>query len=134
MKRAEQERYLFNYSAALLKVFDKVYRLDYSTGMAEVLHTYGTDDMQIHEKYYFLDFFDRFADDIKFSNGKKVSEFIKDKELLDKKLDKSKNGSYRVNYKVKNAPGGIKEVSALIFKVELQDGQEEYLLCIKTHL
>lgn len=133
MKKAEQERYLFDYSAALVKVFDKVYRLDYTNGMAEVLHTCGTDDMQVHEKYYFLDFFDRFAEDIKFSNGKKVREFIKDKELLDRKLEKSKNGSYRVNYQVTNDAIEVKEVSALFFKVELQRGREEYLLCIKTH-
>ena len=134
MKKAEQERYFSNYSAALLKVFDKVYRLDYSTGMAEVLHAGGKDEMKAHEKYYFLDFFDRFEKYLIFSNGKKVVELIKDKDLLDKKLEKSKSGTYTVNYKVENAEVKVKEVSALFFKVELQDGQPEYLCCIKTHI
>ena len=61
-------------------------------------------------------------------------ELINDKDLLDKKLEKSKSGTYTVNYKVENAEVKVKEVSALFFKVELQAGQPEYLCCIKTHI
>lgn len=134
LKKAEQERYFSNYSAALLKVFDKVYRLDYTTGMAEVLHAGGKDEMKTHESYYFLDFFDRFEAYLTFHNGKKVTELIKDKDLLDKKLEKSKSGTFTVHYKVENDEIKIKEVNALFFKVELQDGQTEYLCCIKTQV
>lgn len=133
IKKAEQERYLLDYSAALVKVFDKVYRLDYETGMAEVLHS-GESGMKVREKYYFLDFFERFADSIEWNNGKDVNDIIKNKNKLDKELQESKNGSFSVGYLVNNPKLNIKSVSALFFKVELQDGREEYLCCIKKEL
>ena len=39
IKKAEEEVYRNRYSKALFRVFDKVYRLDYDTGYAEVLHS-----------------------------------------------------------------------------------------------
>lgn len=134
IKKVEQENYLYDYSAALMKVFDKVYRLDYTTGMAEVLHTNGTDEMQVREKYYFIDFFDRFEEHIKIADGEKISDKIRTKEALDAELRKSKNGSFSVNYRVDVETVKVHEVSALFFKVELHDGREEYLCCLKTSI
>lgn len=131
LKRAEQDKYLHGYSEALIKIFDKVYRLDYSDGMAEVLHTSGTDKMEIGEKYYFTDFFDRFASHIEKSSGARAGEIIKNKDLLDKELDRSKNGSLSVSYQITDKKVGFCEISSLFFKVEPQPGRIEYLCCVK---
>lgn len=133
MKKLEEERYLFDYSAALLKVFDKVYRLDYTTGMGEVLHTTGGDEMQVRETYYFMDFFEKFADHIEWINCEPSGKIIGNKELLDKKLAESKNGSYSVSYKAHIKDGIEPVISALFFKVKIQSGTEEYLCCIKRN-
>ena len=53
---------------------------------------------------------------------------------MDKELRESKNGCFAMHYKVKNSELNIKEVSAMFFKVELQDGREEYLCCVKREL
>lgn len=131
LKRAEQEKYLHGYSEALIKMFDKVYRLDYSDGMVEVLHTNGEDKMKLGEKYYFIDFFDRFADDIETVTGRRAGEIVKNKSLLDKELSMSKNGSLSISYQVTNRAVGFCEISALFFKVEPQPGRIEYLCCVK---
>ena len=131
IKKAEQERYLLDYSAALLKIFDKVYRLDYSTGTVEVLHTSNNDFMQVQGKYYFIDFFDKFADSLQIQGGAKAVETIKSQEKLDQALEESKSGSFCFNYFVHHEKMDIREVHSTFFKVELHDGREEYLCCIK---
>lgn len=131
LKRAEQDKYLHGYSEALIKLFDKVYRLDYSDGMAEVLHTNGTDKMKIGEKYYFVDFFDRFASHIEKVSGTRAGEIIKHKELLDKEMDMSKNGCLSISYQITDRKVGFCEISSLFFKVEPQPGRIEYLCCVK---
>lgn len=133
IKKAEQDKYLLDYSAALVKVFDKVYRMDYDTGRVEVLHS-NENTMKINERYYFRNFFEKFHNDIEWNEGRNAAYIINSKELLDKELQKSKSGSYAVSYKVKKADLNIKEVSALFFKVELQDGREEYICCIKKEI
>lgn len=130
IKKAEQDKYLLDYSAALVKVFDKVYRMDYDTGRVEVLHS-SEDTMKVKEKYYFRNFFEKFHNSIEWDENRNVASIINNRELLDEELKKSKNGSFAVHYKVKNSELKIKEVSAMFFKVELQDGREEYLCCIK---
>lgn len=134
IKKIEQERYLIDYSEALLKVFDKVYRLDYATGLAEVLHTCGADQMKIGQKYHFIDFFERFSDDIVLENKKNPADIVKDKNLLDKELEKSPNGSYAVNYEITKGNTDIAGVSALFFKVKMPKGTYEYICCIKRRM
>lgn len=133
MKKLEEERYLFDYSAALMKVFDKVYRLDYDTGMGEVLHTSGGDLMLVREAYYFKDFFEKFADHIEWIDCEPSGEIIRDKALLDKKLAESSNGSYSISYRAHIKDGMEPVISALFFKVKVQSGAEEYLCCIKRN-
>ena len=131
LKKAEQERYRFGYCEALFKVFDKVYSLDYSDGMAEVLYTSGEDKMQVGEKYYFKDFFDRFQADIETVTGKHADEILKHKELVDEEIRMSKNGSFSVSYQIINKEVGVSEITSLFFKVEICPGKEEYLCCVK---
>lgn len=130
IKKAEQERDLLDYSAALVKVFDKVYRLDYENGMAEVLHSRER-EMKVKDKYYFLDFFERFAGKIQMNTGKDVNAIVKDKKRLDQELEESKNGCFTFDYMVNSRELNIKGVTAFFFKVELRSGREEYICCIK---
>lgn len=134
MKKLEKERYLFDYSAALLKVFDKVYRLDYETGMAEVLHTSGSGYMQVGDKYAFLSFFHKYEDSIRWVDcSKEVVGIIENKTLLDAELEKSANGSYSISYQC--TIGEIEErINVLFFKVEPQANEVTYLCCIKANV
>lgn len=132
IKQAEQERYVRDYSEALLKIFDKVYKLDYDTGMAEVLHTRNNDSMKRMEKYYFKDFFSRFGSNIETNSEYDLSDVLNDKELLNNLIENSKNGSYKVSY-VATLPGNIqKEVNALFFKADLNSGGEDIISCINV--
>ena len=125
LKKAEQERYLTAYSSALLKVFDKVYRLDYENGMAEVLHTNRSDDMKIKEHYYFRDFFQRFSKMISVTNGAEADAFqvLESKDVLDQRLAESDNGCYELTYHFTPPRGKTQTISALIFKIELEANQ-----------
>ena len=136
LKKAEQERYLTAYSSALLKVFDKVYRLDYENGMAEVLHTNRSDDMKIKEHYYFRDFFQRFSKMISVTNGAEADAFqvLESKDVLDQRLEESDNGCYELTYHFTPPRGKKQTISALIFKIELEANHEEYLCCMKKRL
>lgn len=136
LKKAEQERYLTAYSSALLKVFDKVYRLDYENGMAEVLHTNRSDDMKIKEHYYFRDFFQRFSKMISVTNGAEADAFqvLESKDVLDQRLAESDNGCYELTYHFTPPRGKTQTISALIFKIELEANHEEYLCCMKKRL
>ena len=124
-KKLEQERLLYQYSDALMKVFDKVYRLDFTAGKAEVLHTNESEKMKIQDKYDFLDFFDKYKDFIEFDDGQDIRKIIKSKELMDIALEKSTSGNYLVKYRVHSPETLIKRVSALLFKVLIQEGREE---------
>ena len=136
LKKAEQERYLTAYSSALLKVFDKVYRLDYENGMAEVLHTNRSDDMKIKEHYYFRDFFQRFSKMISVTNDAEADAFqvLESKDVLDQRLEESDNGCYELTYHFTPPRGKAQTISALIFKIELEATHEEYLCCMKKRL
>lgn len=130
-KQEEQEKYLISYSRAMMKVFDKVYRMDYSTGMAHVIHTDGGDDMEVGDSYYFPDFFSRHRADITFLEGSEADDLVRNKDKLDAALQASRNGTFHVSYDVNRADLGVSHVEALFLKVELESGREEYLVCIK---
>ena len=131
IKKAEQDNYMNRYSKALFRVFDKVYRLDYDTGYAEVLHSVD-DTMKVGDKIYFKDFFDKFAGHIMSSRRMEYSEAMKDKKAMDKVLSESRSGGISVDYKMDD-PNimGFEWVSATFFKVETSDEEEDYLVCIK---
>ncbi len=132
-KKAEQEHVLYQYSDALLKTFDKVYRLDFKTGKAEVLHTAGMDKMKPKKQYEFFGFFDRYADFIHIDEGGDIRNIIKNKDDLDRVLSESEKGSYLIRYRVDYPDYSVKLVYALLFKVQLGEADEEYLCCINCH-
>lgn len=134
VKAAEQVRYMQSYSEALMKVFDKVYRLNYDTGMAEVIHNSAEDEMEEWENYYFIDFFERFAEHIEWIGCKDAGMIIRDKEKLDKVLSESSSGSFSVTYNVRAEGVPVKTVTALFLKVTSVDGEPEYVCCIKRVL
>lgn len=131
IKAAEQTRYMQTYSEALMKVFDKVYRLNYDTGMAEVVHSKAEDNMEEWEKYYFLDFFERFAAYIDWMGDDEAEAIVKDRAKLDRALEESENGNYSVTYNVCAKGIPVKQVTALFLRVEVEEGRQEYICCIK---
>ncbi len=131
IKKAEQDNYMNRYSKALFRVFDKVYRLDYDTGYAEVLHSID-DAMKVGDRVYFKNFFDKFKDHILSTRRTEYSEAMKDKKAMDKVLSESRSGGISVDYKMDDPDiMGFEWVSATFFKVETTDEQEDYLVCIK---
>ncbi len=131
IKKAEQDNYMNRYSKALFRVFDKVYRLDYDTGYAEVLHSID-DTMKEGDRIYFKNFFDKFKDHIVSARRMEYSEAMKDKKAMDKVLSESRSGGISVDYKMDDPDiMGFEWVSATFFKVETTDEQEDYLVCIK---
>lgn len=134
IKLQEQDKYLFDYSAALLNIYDKVYRLDFEDGKAEVLHTRGNDSMKVGDRKDFFGFFERFADYIEWIDNKDAKNVIVNKERLDKELEKSKDGNYSASYRVVGTDKSVKvaEVTVLFFKVKLKSGRDEYICCLKN--
>lgn len=130
IKQIEMNESRSKYSQALFRVFDKVYRLDYDTGYAEVLHSVD-EDMRAGDMIYFKDFFDRHGSDIISDYRSDYSHAMKDKTTLDKALSESKTGSISINYKVHNEILKFGWVSATFFKVEAGSEDETYLVCIK---
>ena len=130
IKLVEMEAYRNRYSQALFKVFDKVYKLDYDTGYAEVL--YSVDDtMKVGEKRYFLDFFQRYKEVILDERGEEYDRMVRSKETLDKQLKKSRSGSICIEYQVNHPAYRYQWISATFFKVESLEDEGEYLVCIK---
>lgn len=131
LKKVEREQDLHNYSEALIRVFDQVYCLDYATGEAQMLHTCYGNAGKIQEKYHFVGFLQRFADHIEWVSNPQAADIVEHKESLDRELNRSQYGNFSFSYRLKENRTGIREVSALLFKVEMQDGKEEYLCCMK---
>lgn len=130
IKEAEDERYMNRYAHALLCVFDKVYRLDYDTGYAEVVHS-ADESMNIGDKFYFIDFFDKYKDHIVENRREQYSEAIKSRETMDEALSKSRTGSISIEYKVDFPDINFEWVSATFFKVDTKLGEADYLVCLK---
>ena len=130
IKQAEMDAYRHRYSQALFRVFDKVYKLDYDTGYAEVLHS-ADERMKVGQKMYFKNFFERFQDDIPDRRREEYSQAVQSKEALDEYLAQSHTGSLSIEYRVDNPACDFKWVSATFFKIEPPNEEQEYLVCIK---
>jgi len=131
IKQAEEEVYRNRYSKALFRVFDKVYRLDYDSGYAEVLHSVDV-GMKEGDKIYYRDFFDKFQGSIVSKRRGEYSEAMKDKAVMDRILSESRSGGLSVDYRINDPEKmGFEWVSATFFKVETDHGEEHYLVCIK---
>ncbi len=131
-KRLEHERYVTNYSSVLLKLYDRVYHLDYSTGTIELLHTDGDDFIKPQTQYTFMDFFKNLAEVANPDDLQKL-EIVKTKSLLDETLEKEQTNCLSIHYEFtsKNAVTGT---IAYFFKAELPDGGERYICCVKKNV
>lgn len=131
-KRAEREHYIANYSTTLLKLFDRVYHLDYATDTIELLHTGGEDFIQPQSQYSFATFFENLA---KATNPKDLErlEIVKDKHLLDNTLKKEHTNCLSVHYDI-TANNTVTGTIAYFFKTALPDGGEHYICCVKKNV
>lgn len=129
-KNAEQAQYLANYSNALLKVYDRVYHLDYATDTAELLHINTTEFLQQNSRYPLAEFFDHFRRICVSEDTEKVS-IIENKESLDAALAARHDNQLFVRYHV-TIKGVSVETCAYFFKIELPDRKPHYLCCIKS--
>lgn len=131
IKEAEERNYYTKYSQALFKVFDKVYRLDFENWQAQVLYSADEAEMKEGESYYFKDFFERFQDKIEVKSPIECREILSSREELDAAISRSRSGSVNMEYRVLNQTLGFEWVSSSFFKVELNEGTEVYLVCVK---
>lgn len=134
IKKVEQTRYMCSYSEALMKVFDKVYRLNYDTGMAEMVRNSAKDEMKEWENYYFVDFFDRFAEYIDWMGQDEAKQIICERDKLDAALEADESGIFSVTYNVRAEGIPVRTVTALFLKVEVEEDKPEYICCIKRIL
>ena len=130
MKQIEMEGYANRYSQALFRTFDKVYRLDYETGYAEVLHT-SEEKVKIGDKVYFPDFFNRFAGEIISDRKEEYRKWMQSREAVDKALQSNRSGSLTIDYQVESPELPWKWVWASLTKVTTAYEEEGYLVCLK---
>ncbi len=130
MKWIEMESYANRYSRALFCAYDKVYRLDYETGYAEVLHT-SEESVKIGDKVYFRDFFDRFADKIISGGKEEYRKWMQSREAVDEALQGSRSGSLTIDYQIDHPDLSWKWVWASLTKVTTACEEEGYLVCLK---
>ncbi|MGN1083553.1 MAG: putative bifunctional diguanylate cyclase/phosphodiesterase [Lachnospiraceae bacterium] len=130
-KKEEQKQYIANYSTALLKIFDRVYHLDYSARTAELLYSTGEDFMQQNRLYPFEDFLNHFA---AICNPEEVEtiQLIKTKESLDAALKQAKKQRLCIRYHLPSENGFVPAL-AYFFRLDLPDGNGHYLCCIEKN-
>lgn len=131
-KRLEKERYVTNYSSVLLKLYDRVYHLDYTADSIELLHASGDDFIQPQTQYTFADFFKNLAEVTDPADLKKL-EIIRNKELLDETLKKEHTNCLIIHYDV-NTKNTVVGTIAYFFKADLPDGGEQYICCVKKNI
>ncbi len=125
-KRIEMENYTNRYAQALLRTYDKVYRLDYDTGYAEVLHS-GEEGMEVGDKVYFRDFFDRFDGEIVSERKGEYRMWMQSRDTVEKALRES--GRDRLDFCYRMKGGG--QVLAELSKVTTVYEGDGYLACVK---
>lgn len=128
LKREEHEKYLTNYSTALLNIFDRVYHLNYNLNTVELLHDSG-DNGEIPEEFSFDEFLSRLASVCVEKDLDKLT-VLKDKELLHNTITGSGTNCLTIHYQLPSEYNY--EVVAYFFKVDLPDGRARYLCCVKN--
>ena len=131
-KRLEKERYVTNYSSVLLKLYDRVYHLDYSADAIELLHASGDDFIQPQTQYSFASFFEKLAEVTAAADLKKL-EIIRNKSLLDETLEKEHTNCLIIHYNV-NTNNTVAGTIAYFFKADLPDGGVQYICCVKKNV
>ena len=125
-KRMEMENYTNRYAQALLRTYDKVYRLDYDTGYAEVLHS-SEEGMEVGDKVYFRDFFDRFDTEIVSERKGEYRKWMQNRDAVEKALRESGTGRLKLSYR----QNGGWQVQAELSKVSTVYEEDGYLACVK---
>jgi len=128
-KRAERSQYITKYSSALMKVFDRVYHLNYATDTAEVLHTNTPGYLETNVQYPLSDFFDHFRK-ICFTEYADTVDALQNKEALDAAFNHNSDPQLTVRYYVP-MDGVSVETCAYILKVDTPDNSSHYLCCVK---
>lgn len=128
LKRAEKEQYISNYSNALLKVYDRVYHLDYVADTAEVLHS-RSEYLDKGKTYPLTEFFSHFRK-LCISEDTEKMDVIENKEMLDAALSKRHDNQLCIRYYV-SYEGKEFKTCAYFFKIDLPDGNPHYLCCVK---
>ena len=131
-KRAEQERYLSNCSVVLLKLFDRVYCLDYDQNTVELLHCHGDDFIKPNTPYSLESFFQR-LETVTSPEDLKNLKMTKCKSSLDQALAHSANGCLTLHYVFADNKYAS-DITAFFFKADLVDGKEHYLCCVKKNV
>lgn len=131
LKKAEHERYVSNYSTVLLKLFDRVYHLDYSADTVELLHTNGEDFIKPQVQYSSAEFFQHLAAVTSPQDLAKL-ELVKDKTSLDEILAEENTNCLSVHYLLSSGDTA-NDTTAYFFKAELPDGGNRYLCCVKKN-
>lgn len=128
LKREEHERYLNNYSSALLNIFDRVYHLNYDLGAVELLHvTENTGD--IPEEFTMDTFLSRLSAVCSPEDLEKLT-VLKDKKMLHDTITGSGTNCLTIHYQLPSEYNY--DVVAYFFKVDLPDGRVRYLCCVKN--
>ena len=132
LKKAERERYLNNYSTVLLKLFDRVYHLNYSADTIELLHTVGDDFIDPQTQYSFAYFFKQLEGVTSPQDLAKLG-IVKNKDLLDDALAKEHTNCLPIHYQF-HSNDTTTDTTAYFFKADLPDGSEQYLCCVKKNI
>ncbi len=128
LKREEHEKYLTNYSTALLNIFDRVYHLNYNLNTVELLHDSG-DNGEIPEEFSLDEFLSRLASVCVEKDLDKLT-VLKNRELLHDTITGSGTNCLTIHYQLPSEYNY--EVVAYFFKVDLPDGRARYLCCVKN--
>ncbi|MBQ9767923.1 MAG: EAL domain-containing protein [Lachnospiraceae bacterium] len=128
-KKAEQARYMTNYSSALLKIFDRVYHLNYATDSAEVLHTNTTGYLETNVQYPLSEFFNHFRT-ICFEEDAATVDAVQSKEALDAAFSGDQYPQLTIRYHVPTN-GVLVETGAHFIKLDMPDHSTHYLCCVK---
>lgn len=130
-KRAEKQRYIANYNSVLLKLFDRVYQLDYSTCNATVLHVQKGNIKHPKHEFAFVNFFENLSAVIAEQDLERL-ETVKNKTTLDAALAQNHTNCitlHYTDYEDKQLTGTV----AYFFKADLPEGGEHYLCCVKKN-
>ncbi len=131
LKRAEKQRFIANSNSVLLKLFDRVYQLDYSACNVNVLHVEKGNIPHPQSEFSFVDFFDNLSAVIAEQDLDKL-KIVKTKSTLDAALAQKNTNCitlHYADYKDKQLTGTV----AYFFKAELPEDGEHYLCCVKKN-
>ena len=131
-KQKEHEQYFTNYSSVLLKLFDRVYRLDYSSETVELLHNFSHKYDPPQYQFSFPAFFHNMSVVTATKDRDKLTQ-IKSKDALNAMLAREQTNCVPIHYEYA-ADENITGTTAYFIKADQPDGNEYYLCCVKKNM